>query len=488
MEDKTIWQLPSTRGKNRCPVCGKQLDTHMPCKVMIKSKDYTDIKSYTCDARYCAICKLPFADMHVCISVRIDTGFSLNVFIPDKNSTVESIREMMYTKTVKPAVNTNQNKSEMRFRRVPNNYNVWKSIRFIRTLSKYKEYCPKCSERLLNSFTLIPFDEQQKAEVPGRICLKCNVFYVSDETSKEVYKIMKDNESCKGFFLDGKELRNASDVKKEKDRQKKLNAVANSVVMICIIFSNQTQEDYIITNKTDEHAEPNIYQYTSEEGRELLSACFAEERESKGSLNGIDFTVKNRIFRNKSDNMLPEQIQPKTLTIRRNGGYYSEIKDNRSEIVDLLLYSPKTERYEIIKATYSRSEDYCYTDFNVLRHYVHKYGNPGVQYQIERSGGGRLDFSDLNAESILKEWGYNAAKKDELTKKQRQDILADIIDLGILEVHKIVRYLNFFIKSHAAECYADARIKWEEDRKFVENYKVNPNRFMIGKTDDDKRR
>ena len=84
--------------------------------------------------------------------------------------------------------------------------------------------------------------------------------------------------------------------------------------------------------------------------------------------------------------------------------------------------------------------------------------------------------------------GLQCCKERWINKKQRQDILVDIIDLGILEVHKIVRYLNFFIKSHAAECYADARIKWEEDRKFVENYKVNPNRFMIGKTDDDKRR
>ena len=76
-------------------------------------------------------------------------------------------------------------------------------------------------------------------------------------------------------------------------------------------------------------------------------------------------------------------------------------------------------------------------------------------------------------------YGYSVSKANNLSERERHEILAEIVDLGILKVNQIVNLLDFNCRLHSGEQYYWARRKWEIDKAFIENYKVNPNRFLI---------
>lgn len=169
--------------------------------------------------------------------------------------------------------------------------------------------------------------------------------------------------------------------------------------------------------------------------------------------------------------------------IKADGGYYTSTLDRKSELVDLLAYSPFSQRYELMRATYNKGLDYCYADLSIFRSFVQKYGNPGLAIDFDSSSSNgffRSDLrSDLRSESVLMGYGYNVSEANGLSDRERREILAEIVDLEILTVHQIVGLLNFFSTLHSGTRYALSRSKWERDRTFIENYKVNPNRFMI---------
>lgn len=73
----------------------------------------------------------------------------------------------------------------------------------------------------------------------------------------------------------------------------------------------------------------------------------------------------------------------------------------------------------------------------------------------------------------------NVSKIDNLSAKERQELLAEIIDLNILKPEKIVSHIDFALRTHPLPKDDIPRLKWEQDRKFVENYKANPSRFLI---------
>ena len=106
------------------------------------------------------------------------------------------------------------------------------------------------------------------------------------------------------------------------------------------------------------------------------------------------------------------------------------------------------------------------------------YGNPGITISFY-SKGYCLDWNELNAESILRIYGYSVSETEGLTSKTRQEILAELVDLEITTVSFITKMISFFIKSHPDDRFFIARTKWEEDLHYIENYKIRPERFLI---------
>ena len=55
------------------------------------------------------------------------------------------------------------------------------------------------------------------------------------------------------------------------------------------------------------------------------------------------------------------------------------------------------------------------------------------------------------------------------------------IELGILTVSKIITLLDFFITTHNADKYEEAREKWAMDKIFIQNQNFEAARVMIAR-------
>ena len=86
--------------------------------------------------------------------------------------------------------------------------------------------------------------------------------------------------------------------------------------------------------------------------------------------------------------------------------------------------------------------------------------------------GGFMNGSKLAQESILMQYGYNVSQTVGLSARQRQKILAVMIDNKVLSKSEIISYLDFFIRQHGSRNNMGIAIsKWEDDREFVEHYR-----------------
>lgn len=201
-------------------------------------------------------------------------------------------------------------------------------------------------------------------------------------------------------------------------------------------------------------------------------------RNKQGKFESNEYKITD-IFENKHNGGLAKKILAENIMIKSGGGYASTIKNRQKELVELLLYSPFTGRYEICNATYDKVEDYCYIDIGIFREFIKEFGNPGLFIGFSHKKNG---ISDLNEESILRGYGYSVAKSSMMSRKQRQELLCELVDLDILTVQRIVGLLSFFIDLHTQDKDYFARQEWAADKAFISTYKVNPRRFLIAGT------
>lgn len=386
------------------------------------------------------------------------------------------------------------------FEFVGNDYSVWRVSKKIIGITEAISVCPTCGNQLVRGFTLIPVAADKKAKVDGLCCQHCDCVYTLQAYFVDL--IMRDNKFSKGFTLDNEELWNYSFLKerrKEEEKKRKkelerkerqrewylskkslLDTIPSSEVLIGIKHEDGRKSEAIIVKSVNEvNTDANIYHYASEEGREILSAAFAEQREGEGTLAGEKFhVIGSPIFKNRLESSLSNTTLATEINIKSGGGYATEIKNNGFEIVDVLWYSMQTSRYEIVRATRRKSDGFCYVDIGIFRRFVREYGRPSLTPNfVSRSN---IFYSgELNEESLLKEYGYMVNKKDNLSPSFRQELLAEIIDLEIMSAKQIVNFLDFLIRTRPHQ--PDAQWAWKEDLKFVENYKANPQRFLIAR-------
>lgn len=279
-----------------------------------------------------------------------------------------------------------------------------------------------------------------------------------------------------------KKIKSPAQILRESGR-KKLDETQSSLVAVHIKFDNYKQDDdtfnawyVIVKNQKEEDQSQHKFYYASEAGRELLSAAYAEQKNKRGELNGHTYSVVQCVYQEEKYEYLPEELVPTILNVRRK----RKGADNKQlEMVNALLYSPFTKRYELILVGYDKEQVECFITIQRYRSFVKRFGNPGVPPTVEYSRRSGWDLENLNAESILTEYGYTVAQNVGLSSKERHELLAEVIDLEILDSIDIINHLGFCISLHPNEKYVYARSKWKEDIGFVEGYNFNPDRFLI---------
>lgn len=486
MDDTIIRQVPFAREGDVCPLCGNQLSEH---KTFTVQSDY--YPKYSFDFLYCPCCDIPFTNAEIGKQIKKQLHFGQRAFITKKNCTIENIRNMMSKDNPPPHKITGQNqiprsKSTLK----ATDYVIWRYPKKLVSLNTTICVCPKCREKLEDNFTRIPVKRKGKEivyKVIGKYCRLCDMLYVTDY--QLVSELLRNNDQCRDFTLNGKSLCGASKeqpstLETQKRLQKDLRKITSSVVMLMIRYKDKRNQSFTIVNdKSDEKKEANILHYSCDEALELLSAAFAKQRKKKGVILGQEYDVEMIVYKDKSSTNMPQSILPTDLTIRSGGGLFNSSSPGYLEVVDVLLFSPFTQRYELMRSTYDKYDNYCYSDLSVYRAFVNKFGKPSLDlyFDDDSDGGSGRDFDELRTKSILKVFGYSVKKGDNLSPQQRQRILSEVIDLELLTVKGVISLLDFFISTHTNDKYSDARSKWEADKKFVAEYKVNPQRFLIAK-------
>ena len=370
---------------------------------------------------------------------------------------------------------------------------IFRTPKAMVSTNQHLTHCPRCSTPLEANSAHIPLGNDSAAIVPGAWCRKCDKLYV--ESHPELRALLKDNVYAKEYTLDGEPLwnftvrkkqRRQAEKKRKRIRQrfearlKKLAESPSAEMMICVHFEDRSTSDYVIVSRREDCNSVDIVHYASDTGRELLSAAFAEERKHYGILYGKAYRVINCVYPHPKQKGLPEQFLPVMLEIRPDGGYISSIVNARRELADTLLYSLQTNRYEIIRTTYDKFTGICSVDIGLFRSYVKQYGRPGFFPDFPRASTWEArNFSELNSESILKGYGYSVSRAAGMSVLERRELLAEIVDLELLTVSSVVRLLDFFIQTHSRSIYAEACCKWQADKAYIQQYRVDPERFLI---------
>lgn len=367
--------------------------------------------------------------------------------------------------------------------------------------------CRKCGNELTEGYTFIRTEDpcRPTVNIYGLVCNNCKKLLFPRERKKELEAILIDNPYGQKYILDGKHYHNYSMMEKKRQQElekkrkaEKINALfaqfPSSIMYIQSINSNKQEVSFLIVRDATDAGERNYLCPQDYQARELLAACFEEDKNHIATLQGEEYLISDKQYHipksEKSQwryNKSPQSYFIPELEISSGGGYARHIKNPHfQQITDVLLYSPYTKRYEIARATLESnlqgSKTRLYMDISIFRDFVQKYGNPGrsrFYFQESDRFGNGLDWESMADESMLKAFGYTVNQTDGLTAAYRQSILAEIIDLGFMPQNKVVNHLEFCISTHSAARYINACSKWEADKKFVMSYNANPERFLI---------
>ena len=343
--------------------------------------------------------------------------------------------------------------------------------------------CPLCKKLLFPAYTLVPINLKDYAKIEGRQCFSCNCIYVKD--CEELKKLFIDNKSAKSYTLNGRCYANYSEDEKRKKEERKLQeerqASINryldlqkkypSIIFLIMLVNEEQKAEYVIVEKKEEeNIENNILYFKNEIARELLAAVNIDDKKKIAYINNKPYSILLLIQEKKNLEYLPPYI-----TLIDDDKYHNYHIKN-----DVLLYSPFTQKYEIAKIAIKDNMNYW--GISAFRKFVCIYGKPDIDIDIDtssRKNHGKINLDELRAKSILKIFGYSVNQQDNLSSKERQKILSDVVDLEIMSVEAVIYMLNFFIQMHTNGSYYFARNKWKEDLEFIQNYTVDPDRFLV---------
>ena len=126
-------------------------------------------------------------------------------------------------------------------------------------------------------------------------------------------------------------------------------------------------------------------------------------------------------------------------------------------------YCMNCQKFIISEDSYtSYLDDYLYLPIKLRR--VGEDGTfPQHLYSRERSSNSPLSLA-----------GYSVREGNGLTEEERHNLLASLIDNGVMEKHEIIGYLELFVNTNGAK-YNMARAvhKWTRDAQFVREYNMD---------------
>ena len=129
-----------------------------------------------------------------------------------------------------------------------------------------------------------------------------------------------------------------------------------------------------------------------------------------------------------------------------------------------VFYSPQDNLYFVNAKTYDQFRDLYGLPYVALKH------APWEKFPKN---------AEMSEESILHLYGYNVSEDSGFSDRERQSILARLIDYQIVSKGKISNHLEFMVfLGEKNDMMANAVEKWKRDLRFVNTYKITEQRAI----------
>lgn len=171
------------------------------------------------------------------------------------------------------------------------------------------------------------------------------------------------------------------------------------------------------------------------------------------------------------------------LVVRSNSFYcnmHHDLEDMAGEI-EVVDRNDNVHCY-LIPITYCRSCNICYV---LEETYLELKKNGRIRAEIlsykDYRNRENASSGELSSISPLREWGYSVSQENGFSDRQRQSILEDIIDYGVMSKDKVLAYLDFFMKLNQRKG-SKAHDKWKVDRTYIAQYRIgSAKKVKVGK-------
>ena len=473
-------QIPKVND-NCCPICYSECNTYSPTIVLFYDAAKRNTINKNINLLDCPRCKIRFANKTLFEQYFSKKNNYRPIFFNPVN--IKNIYELIEKITSKPILfrqsqesnsastkisqttkSNNKTHTNEPFKLQKNYININASVKNI-YITSFNKKCIVCSGSVADYVNIIPTSETDYIKISGKYCGNCKMFFYSN--LQHIEKILKNNVYAESYTVN-------TDFHIEPSVMKNNIKIKSAVYFFYLkeTETNISKKIIIVLDKAEALEHLGVYHYSDIISRDLLATAW-KRREKTVVLNHKTYRI---ILSKTNNNQIFQNFIINELNISAGGGLHSS--SNNTEIVDVLLYSPYTKRYEIIKSSYDKFFDSYYVDMSIFKRFIKQFGNPGIPVKV--CGNSKLNgFSNLKEESILHAFGYTVSTNDNLSDLQRQKIIADVLDLGLMSTAEIVNLLEFLISSHNNIKYLSAKTKWERDLKFTSNYKINPERFVV---------
>lgn len=157
---------------------------------------------------------------------------------------------------------------------------------------------------------------------------------------------------------------------------------------------------------------------------------------------------------------------------------------NEVEILAVYVYGMQTQEAHPIDVYFCPVCKEYYVNYDVYLDFCKRYGLPPFRLHDDQDGGnGWSEYYDrLRDRSELNLYGYNVNEKSGLTVLQRQKLLADLIDSGLMTQAQICALLEDIMRVHRKNPNSTSAMdKWKADLAFAQEHRKDWSRVVWGK-------
>lgn len=346
--------------------------------------------------------------------------------------------------------------------------------------------CQACGMMLQSCTTPIPLKAKgQKFEsVSGMRCRHCKTLYIRSEFGEKIRKLLTGNYYAKKFTFNGESIwqysatQNWGSWRLAEERQRAQQEMTQYASAFCTVILEHygKLKNYIIVQKKTDIDEGKTIHCRDPFALELLAAGLVASKKRIAKYEGNTYRVigivKNSRMRKQDRSFF---ITNDVKVVLRDSWEWS--LDVTPRIVFIAMFSPHTNRYEYAEGRLGQLDGAIYMEPDALYQYVSKYGKPEARLRGIGKGSGYFEFDLLPEKSILNMFGYEVNQMSSKSEQDRQKLLSILMDADLVQKEKILRHINWLIGSRSSEKYYTARLKWQADMEFVENYVVNKERY-----------